>query len=292
MHAAPSVILFTVLSGAGFGYLAFLGMGGAAAGGAGAAQFALGFALAVAGLVASSFHLGTPERAWRAFSQWRTSWLSREAWLAIAALMVMGAYALAEILLGRDAGPLGAVGALLSLATVLASAMIYTQLRTVPRWNTALTPVHFLAAALAGGAILWGNGVLAVALLLALAVVQVAVWMRGDGAFAGRGHSLATATGLGRLGRPRMFESPHSSANYLVNEFMHDVGRRHAVKLRVIALLAMCLLPALALALSPGSAVAAAFAFALYLAGALVSRWLFFSQAEHVVRLYYDRARP
>lgn len=34
----------------------------------------------VAGLFASFFHLGHPERAWRAATQWRTSWLSRDSY--------------------------------------------------------------------------------------------------------------------------------------------------------------------------------------------------------------------
>ncbi len=81
MHPAPSVILFTVLSGMGFGCLAFLGLGlPAPAGWTAFLHWGLGYALAVGGLSASTFHLGNPQRALKAFSQWQTSWLSREAW--------------------------------------------------------------------------------------------------------------------------------------------------------------------------------------------------------------------
>jgi DMSO reductase anchor subunit len=38
----------------------------------------ISLALGVLGLVAAFFHLGHPERAWRALAMWRTSWLSRE----------------------------------------------------------------------------------------------------------------------------------------------------------------------------------------------------------------------
>jgi sulfite dehydrogenase (quinone) subunit SoeC len=83
MHPAPSLIVFTVLSGLGFGHLAFLGMGLVpVTGWAAFWQFALGYGLVLVGLSASALHLGHPERALKAFSQWRTSWLSREAWLA------------------------------------------------------------------------------------------------------------------------------------------------------------------------------------------------------------------
>ena len=91
MHPAPSVILFTTLSGLGFGLLAFLGLGFPGVTGWVAFVFyAIAYALAVGGLLASTFHLGRPERALKAFSQWRTSWLSREGICAVAALLVMG----------------------------------------------------------------------------------------------------------------------------------------------------------------------------------------------------------
>lgn len=289
MHPAPSVILFTVLSGAGFGYLAFLGLGAAATGWTAFWQFALGFGMAVTGLVASTFHLGNPQRALLAFTQWRTSWLSREAWLSVAALLVLGLYGAGAIFLGTRLPLLGVVGAALALVTVLATSMIYAQLKTVPRWNSPLTPVLFLTAALSAGAILTGQAHLAALMLAGLGLVQWAAWRLGDGVFAARGHTLASATGLGDLGRLRLFEGPHTGSNYLLNEFVHQVGRRQAAKLRVIGILSMSVLPALALALLPAVPLVIMPAFALHLLGMAVSRWLFFAQAEHTVRLYYDR---
>ena len=91
MHPAPSVILFTTLSGIGFGLLAFLGLGlPLVTGWLAFAFFAVAYLLAVGGLLASTFHLGHPERALKAFSQWQTSWLSREAWAAVGALVEIG----------------------------------------------------------------------------------------------------------------------------------------------------------------------------------------------------------
>lgn len=289
MHPAPSVILFTVLSGAGFGYLAFLGLGAAATGWVAFLQFALGFGMAVAGLLASTFHLGNPQRALKAFTQWRTSWLSREAWLSAAALLILGLYAAGIVFLGTALPLLGMLGAALALVTVLATSMIYAQLKTVPRWNSPLTPVLFLTAALSAGAILTGRAPLAALLLAGLGLVQWAAWRLGDGVFAARGHSLASATGLGHLGELRLFEGPHTGTNYLLNEFVHQVGRRQSAKLRVIALTTMSILPALALALLPTAPVVIVLAFALHMLGMTVSRWLFFAEAEHTVRLYYDR---
>ncbi|MTH95236.1 DmsC/YnfH family molybdoenzyme membrane anchor subunit, partial [Roseibium sp. RKSG952] len=129
MHPAPSVIIFTTFSGLGFGLLFFLGLGQPPVTGFVAFVFyAIAYALAVGGLLASTFHLGHPERAWKAFSQWKSSWLSREGVCAVAALIIMGLYALGAVFLQSHWTLLGWVGAILSLATVFTTSMIYTQL--------------------------------------------------------------------------------------------------------------------------------------------------------------------
>src|SRR5210317_2088196 len=93
MHPAPSVIFFTTFSGLGFGLLTFLGLGAPdVTGWTAFAFFVIAYLMAVGGLLASTFHLGRPERAVKAFTQWRSSWLSREAWCAVGALVIMGLY--------------------------------------------------------------------------------------------------------------------------------------------------------------------------------------------------------
>ena len=195
MHPAPSVIIFTSLSGLGFGLLTFLGFGMPAPTGLVAfVFFAIAYLLAVGGLLASTFHLGHPERALKAFTQWKTSWLSREAWLSVGALLVMAAYGAGLVFFGIAVAPLGWLGAILSLATVFATSMIYGQLKTVPRWNTRLTPLLFLTLSLAGGGLLSGQISSALMLLMAAGIVQIAYWITGDRALAQSGTSLATAT--------------------------------------------------------------------------------------------------
>jgi len=81
MHPALSVIFFTTLSGAGYGLLTWCAL-------AALAQWlparpllislVMALVLVTIGLLSSLGHLGKPQRAWRAFSQWRSSWLSRE----------------------------------------------------------------------------------------------------------------------------------------------------------------------------------------------------------------------
>ena len=119
MHPAPSVIIFTSLTGLGFGLLVFLGLGLPDTSGVVAfVFFAIAYLLAIGGLISSTFHLGRPERAIKAFSQWRSSWLSREAWLAVASLLVMAIYGAGLVFLDTRWGVLGVIGSALSLATV------------------------------------------------------------------------------------------------------------------------------------------------------------------------------
>jgi len=289
MHPAPSVIAFTTLSGLGFGLLFWLGLGfPPVTGWVAFTFFLLAYLLAVGGLLASTFHLGHPERALKAFTQWRSSWLSREAWTSLAALLVMAAFGAGLVFAATALVPLGWLGAVLSIGTVLTTSMIYTQLRTVPRWHQPLTPVLFLSFALAGGSLLAGMVHLAPWLLAAAGIVQLAHWYLGDSALARSGTDLATATGLGAPGRIRAFEPPHTGPNYLTRELVFVIGRKHARKLRVIALVLLSVLPILLLLL-PFHHVLAALAVLSHLAGAACSRWLFFAEAEHVVGLYYGK---
>jgi DMSO reductase anchor subunit len=286
MHPAPSVILFSTLSGLGFGFLAFLGWGALIPSGWQAFfLWGLGYGLAVAGLLAATFHLGNPKNAVKAFTQWRTSWLSREAWASVATLLTLAPMALSDWLGLGLPRVVGQVGAVLALGTVFTTAMIYTQIKAVPRWHLALTPVMFLAFAVAGGALLSDQAWAPLALLAAGAVL-LALWHHGDGAFARAGQSMGTATGLDRLGTPTVFEPAHTAGNYLMREMIFVVGRKHARKLRIIALVLASALPALIVILPlgwPGLALAAL----SHLAGALAARWLFFAEAEHVVGLFY-----
>ncbi|MWD28600.1 dibenzothiophene desulfurase [Aquicoccus sp. SCR17] len=288
MHPAPSVIVFTALSGLGFGLLAWLGLGlPAVYGWAAFWWYFVGYALAVGGLMASVLHLGNPKNGLKAFSQWRTSWLSREGVAAVVTLLIIAPFAIGRIFLDTDWGWLGAIGSLLCLVTVFCTSMIYAQLRTVPRWNNALTPVLFLAWSVAGGALLAGQAVAAGLLLLLAGGVQVAYWLRGDQRFAEAGSTIGTATGLGALGRVRLFEPPHQGTNYLLKEMGFSVARKHAVKLRVIALAAGSLMPAVICILMPAGYVAILIAFPIHLVGIFAARWLFFAEADHVMKLYY-----
>ena len=287
MHPAPSIIVFTTLSGIGFGLLIFLGLGlPALTGWLAFIAFGTAFSAAVAGLVASTFHLGHPERALLAFTQWRSSWLSREAWLACGALITMGLYGAGAVLFGVRIVPLGWVGAAFCLATIGATSMMYGQLKTVPRWRHWTTPLLFFAYGLGGGALLAGQIAAAIVLIALAGVVQVLAWYLGDKALAATGSDTGTATGLWPRGEVRAFESPHTGPNYLTREMVFVIGRKRSTQLRVISLILAILFPIAVLVIVPGH-VFASLAIISHVLGVLTARWLFFAEAEHVVGLFY-----
>ncbi len=287
MHPAPSLIAFTTLSGLGFGLLIWLGLDTTPPSGwFGFVFYFIGFALAGAGLLASTQHLGRPERALKAFTQWRSSWLSREAWAAAVALVVTGLHAALVVLLDVTIVPLGWLSAILCLITVICTAMIYGQLKTVPRWHHWSTPLLFAVYALGGGALMSGRISIAMVLIVIAGALQVWCWYDGDRRLGRSGTNLASATGLGAMGKVRAFEPPHTGGNYLTREMVFEVGRKHGDKLRMIALGLSVILP-LILLLLPFGHFLALVAVLAHVAGVVVARWLFFAQAEHVVGLYY-----
>ncbi len=313
MHPAPSIIVFTTASGAGYGLLFLLGLGA----GLGLlppdpwfdlSALLLALGLISLGLLSSTLHLGHPERAWRALSQWRSSWLSREGAAAVLTYLPALALGLGWMFCEPDAawfaipGWLAGLGAAL---TVWCTGMIYASLKPIREWHQPLTAPVYLAFALMSGALLlqlllalFGRPQPAAGALAAIATILVfalkAVWWRR---IAAEPQSTPeSATGLGHLGLVRMVEPPHTQTNYLLAEMGFAVARKHARKLRrlVCALglggglgLTLLALPAaglLALALALAAALAG-------LAGIALERWLFFAEATHTVMLYYGR-RP
>jgi DMSO reductase anchor subunit len=191
-------------------------------------------------------------------------------------------------------------------ATVLCTAQIYRSLRPVAAWNTGFVPANFLALAAMTGAV-WLTSLaaifhsgdvracqLAIAATVAAAALKIPYWRFIDG---NPGISTPeTATGLGALGRVRLFEAPHTSENYLLKEMGFAVARKHRDRLRRIAFQLAFVVPVLLLllALAYGGAVRVALALAaapIATSGVLVERWLFFAEAKHTVTLFYGAAR-
>ena len=121
-----------------------------------------------------------------------------------------------------------------------------------------------------------------------VAAALAAHWHFGDRRFAEVGATMGSATGLGDLGVVSVFDPAHTAGNYLMREMIFVVGRKHVAKLRVLALILACLIPAVVLML-PAHPMTTAAAVVIHLIGAFAARWLFFAQAEHVVGLYYGK---
>jgi len=311
MHPARSVIFFTTASGAGYGlaiWLAVLAAMGllphdpvfclVAAG--------LGLALIAGGLMSSTLHLGRPERAWRAMSQWRTSWLSREGLAAVVTFIPLGAFALAWTF-GLAPPPvaalIGLAGAAMSVFVLYCTAMIYASLKAIPAWHNGWTRAGYLvlgpmngAVILAALLVLFGYAepaatmrLASIALLALGLLVKVLYWRRIH--FAAPVSTAGSATGLGYLGKVELTASPHDSDNYLLREMGFRIARKHADKLRIIALGLGFVAPLLALAIATAiPPTALALTLAAWMScqvGLAAERWLFFAEAKHVVTLFY-----
>ena len=311
MHPAFSVIFFTTSSGAGYGLLALIGV--FAAFGLippdrwlGVFGIGLALGLVTLGLLASTFHLGRPERAWRAFSQWRTSWLSREGVASVVTYIPSAVLAIGWILFERTDGVFAVAGlcaAACACVTVGTTGMIYASLRPIAQWRSPFTVPGYLIYALMTGSVLlnavlhiWrlSGGAIEVVAPLTIALGwawKAATWRHND-----RLVSTTTpnsAVGLAG-GTVRSIEWPHTEENYVLKEMGFRIARRHAAKLRRIVHAGAFALPLattlLALDLGGAAGIVATLAAAVVqMPGMLVERWLFFAEARHTVALYYGR---
>jgi DMSO reductase anchor subunit len=321
MKPALSIIFFTVSSGAGLGLLALIAVCDAFAFGSLPARLVwrgalLGLVLVAAGLASSVLHLARPRSAWRSFSRFRTSWLSREAVFA-AALFVVGALYIA---LAAD----GSIGAwrrmaaastvLVAWAVLLSTAMIYASLKPIRQWHTFWTPLNYLLLGHWSGALLLaamacayldacGPFLAFAGVLGALSLAaKLAYWRAIGGHSAG---SAAAPTLERAIGVPagvhgpgpvsvmhaRLLDVGHSHGTFLTEEFGFELARRHARVLRGLALALGFGLP-LVWIVSGAQRWQLGLAAALCgIIGLLAERWLFFAEARHTVRLYHGDPR-
>lgn len=315
MHPAKSVIFFTTASGAGYGLIVaffifdLFGLVPYSTA-VSATVFVLAFALIIAGLLSSTFHLGHPERAWRAVSQWRSSWLSREGVMAIITFAPAGFYGLLRMVSGGDVRIIelvfGALAAVACALTVYCTAMIYASLKPVRAWSNGWTPLVYLILSMMTGMVLL-NAIacvfgFAAAALTITTVVSIAVGLAAKFAYWSHvdnddgGSTPESATGLGSMGKVRLLEAPHSEANYLMKEMVFRVARKHAARLRKIAIALGFIAPLCGVAvawLAGGGAgiFLALLTTVLAALGVYVERWLFFAEARHTVGLYYGKAK-
>ncbi|MCM2328588.1 MAG: dimethyl sulfoxide reductase anchor subunit [Lysobacter sp.] len=323
MRPAFSVIFLTTLLGAGQGLflaivahqtLALLGVlspdGGRGMYGPGAG---VALALLVGGLVASFFHLGRPERAWRSAAMWRTSWLSREVIVLPALMGTVFLYGAAHLtgvnpVLARLPGggavdaalAVGLAGSVLSVALYVCTAMIYACLKFLREWHSPLTVANYTLLGAASGF------TAAAALATSLAPSEAPFFAGWALAFtvlgaASRAASLVrnarlrpvstlqTAIGV-RHPVIRQISQGFTAGSFNTREFFHGQAQSLVRSLKWVFLLLAFAVPAILLAagLASGSAQALAAAILVQMAGLMVERWFFFAEANHPQNLYYQ----
>lgn len=309
MHPAFSVIFFTTASGAGYGLLMLLGF--FAASGVlppdrwlGFVGLGLSVALFTAGLLSSTFHLGHPERSWRAFTQWRSSWLSREGVMAVITYVPTGLFGIGWVFFETTSGAVAAAGVIAgvcAILTLVTTGMIYASLKPIAQWHSVFTMPGYIVYGIMTGSVLasaiahafgvasWPVTVLPPAMIAMGWAWKIATWRYNDTHAAKP--TPASALGLPH-GEVRSVEWPHTEENYLLHEMGFRIGRKHAAKLRrithVLCFAAPLGLSLLALVLGGWPATACAVLAVLAQApGILAERWLFFAEAKHTVTLYY-----
>ncbi len=323
MRPAFSVILLTTLLGAGqglflalFTHQAYVVLG-VLEPHAGRGLYGTGAAVALAclagGLVASFFHLGRPERAWRSAAMWRTSWLSREVIVLPAFMGTVFLYGAAHLsgfnpVLFRLAGgavvdasvAIGLAGTILAFALFVCTGMIYACLKFLREWHSPLTVANYILLGIASGF------TLATALAARQAPAETAFFAGWALVFtalaaASRGASLVrnarlrpvstvqTAIGV-RHPRIRQISQGFTAGSFNTHEFFHGRAMSLVRSVKWLFLLFAFAVPAalLAACLAGGAAALAAAAVATQMAGLMAERWFFFAEANHPQNLYYQ----
>ncbi|BAU49282.1 DMSO reductase [Sulfurifustis variabilis] len=322
MHPAISVILLTTLIGVGQGF--FLALYTAEVYAAVellprqpalfyVAGSLIAFAFLVAGLVASFFHLGHPERAWRSAARWRTSWLSREVIVLPALMGAVFVYGLVHYLdwdLGivgiRTGEPsdlslvIGAGATGLAFLLFLCTGMIYACIKFLQEWASWLTVVNYTLFGLASGflfatayaaytapSLVAFYGVWTLVITFAAMVTRLASLIRNSRLK--RKSTLQTAIGV-RHRRIEQKSQGFMGGSFNTREFFH--GARPAVfrsiKWVFLALVFPVPVVLLYVGMTAGSAGPIVIAFLVQYAGLLAERWFFFAQANHPQNLYYQ----
>jgi sulfite dehydrogenase (quinone) subunit SoeC len=316
MKPAFSILFFTVGSGAGLGLLALTALFDVFSPGSLSAQVVwrsafLALVLIAAGLASSTMHLANPKNAWRSFTRIRTSWLSREAALALVLFPVAGLYVLlvAKGNTGLGRSLLALASTLIAWAVIICTAMIYASLKPIRQWHTLWTPVNYVLLGHWSGSLLLAATataytaapatllVLAVTLGLAALAAKLAYWYAmGRGAPTTLPHAIGVDAGVRGPGAPatvgaRLLDIAHSRATFLTDEFGFALARRHASSLRAVALGLAFALPLAYLFWAPARWQGTLAVALCCMIGLLVERWLFFAEAKHTVRLYHGEAR-
>ncbi len=310
MNPAFSVIFFTTLIGVGQGFfislygVELLAQAGVVAIADRSAFYGTGSILAllflIAGLAASFFHLGHPERAWRAAAMWRTSWLSREVIVLPALMLAVVVYGASHYFGSSASLVAGGVGVLLALALFVCTGMIYACLRFLQEWASPLTLTNYFLLGTASGftfasafahyaepGLVGLYAAAAIVLTLAAFVSRSASLVRN--ARIRPKSTLQTATGIRH---PRIVQKAQGAmgGSFNTRQFFHHAGPQLFRQIKWGFVVAVFPVPVALLAggAALDSALLLMAAFIVQYAGLIAERWFFFAQANHPQNLYYQ----
>ncbi len=266
--------------------------------------------LLIGGLVASTFHLGHPERAWRAVMMWRTSWLSREVLVlpAFIALTVLAYYFSWE---ARVPNWLWLVLSIAALLLWICTAMIYQCIRFIQEWAHPATMANFIVLGLSSGwfllmtlLCLWSivhpqqalvtatniPGVAGFTAFLILLSLTLKLWIWKRNRRLKPKSNLQSATGI-KTGFVRQISMGMMGGSFNTREFFHQQSVFFVANIRKIAFFGTYLVPVLLLTIAVSNADLSwlMIAFVVHCAGLIAERWLFFAEANHPQNLYYQR---
>ena len=257
--------------------------------------------LCALGLVASFFHLGRPERAWRTAAKWRTSWLSREV-IALPLFMALtAAWGLAHHLVAPYTLALGALALTACLALFVCTAMIYACIKFLQEWASPYTPPNFVLMGLASGTTLaaalatafapqLARAYAASAIVLATLALAVRIASLLRNAALQPKSTLQTAIGV-RDPVVRQVSQGFTAGAFNTREFFHGQSFARMQALRFTFPLLAFVVPTamIGIGIATGAFGILAGAFAVQYAGLVIERWYFLADARHPQNLYYQR---
>ena len=307
MHPSKSIIFFTVISGTGYGifigllfnilfieisyslnYKLFISL--------------VSFLMIVLGLLSSTLHLGHPERAWRAFSQWKSSWLSREGLVSVITFFPMVLFYYFWINNINGYVFLLIILCIFSLLTIFCTGQMYATLKTIPSWNNSLvTPIYIFNGITVGSLFVYSinfyfnyniflyEKFIIITIILNL-LLKISYWILIRQK---TNTNIQTAVGI-KSKNISFFEGPHTGKNYLTTEMINKSNNKNNNFLRLTFCILTFIIPLYMI--NQYSTLIAdqfilklsmIFVFILALVGMIIERYLFFIQSKHVVGLYY-----
>ena len=309
MRPQFSIIFFTTLAGMAQGLLFFLALINLEAPVLSATFLSnlalpVSFILLTLGLIASFFHLGHPERAWRAAMMWRTSWLSREV-IALPVVMLLTMITFLYINSGIVPAWLWTAVILSTLALWICTAKIYQCIRFIQEWSHPSTLTNFILLGLSSGGLLlefllliWNdpnmpvgiNLVSGINFILLFLALNLKLWMWRRNQKLKPKSNLASATGI-KSSNIRQTSMGFMGGSFNTREFFHHQTDRVINNIRKITLLMVYVVPMILLAfnINSPSAPQITLALAIHYFGLLAERWMFFAEANHPQNLYYQR---